>query len=141
MDTDDQQILPPTKAVDMTECKGGGSGGNRLQLNSFKFIQYLRTSMNPSVLTLKGGSFTQMKKGSGNGVSLSSGALAQGTWTGGPCTVHINAKFQSAYLIYWLLIIFLFGYTVFHLFIHTSKLLLNFTLFSLIICIVYQFYT
>lgn len=42
MDTDDLQIAPHTEAVDMTECKGGGGGGNRVQLNGFKFIQYLR---------------------------------------------------------------------------------------------------
>jgi len=42
VDTDDLQIAPHTEAVDMTECKGGGGGGNRVQLNGFKFIQYLR---------------------------------------------------------------------------------------------------
>jgi len=40
VDTNDPQIPPHTEAVDMTEYKGGGGGGNRLQLNGFKFIVF-----------------------------------------------------------------------------------------------------
>jgi len=83
----------------MTECKGGGSGGNRLQLNGFKLVQYLRTSMNPSVLALEWGtttrdSETQMKEGSGNGVSLSLGALRRELGQGAPALRALILNFN-----------------------------------------------
>jgi len=76
----------------------GGGGGNRLQLNGFKLIQYLRTSMDPSVLALEGGSFTgdsetQMEEGSGNGVCVCLWELCAGNLDRGPCIVHMTAKF------------------------------------------------
>jgi hypothetical protein len=90
----------------MTECKGGGGGGNRLQLNGFKLIQYLRTSMNPSVLALDGGSFTrdsetQMREGSGNGVSLSLGALCREYGQGAPalCTLMLNFNLLTSFIL------------------------------------------